>query len=409
MDSLLENAATGDAQGGKGRLLIVDDSSLSASILAAMVTKHGYEARVAISGEACLDVMQEFAPEVVLLDIEMPGGIDGYETCQRIRNRFDRANLTIIFLSAHDSLEERLHAYDAGGDDFVAKPFVANEILRKIALAVKARIGRRELLAATASLEESTEIALQGYNDIGAALGFARGALGCRTLYALADLVIYWMRVLQCECHVQLRGSVPSEMLTITPMGPATPLERSVFDSMTVHDRIFQFKTRMIVNYQSISILVVNMPVNDESLAGRIRDYVAIIAEAADDAVANILLRTEAVERAQELQLLAQMGRDDIERLQASQHAQLVDTRCEMERMVEKVEEMYYQFGLTSAQESAISDVVHATKDEVLMLFERYQTDFDKQFSAVLDGLNRASAYQVDMEEAAPLAPELWV
>lgn len=398
-----------DTPADKGRLLIVDDDPIAGGMLGVMLKKHGYEVKHVPSGEACLATMAEFSPEVVLLDIEMPGGIDGYETCQRLRAQFERTNLTVIFLSGHDTLEERLRAYDVGGDDFVAKPFDAEEIRRKIALAVRSRIARKQLIAEKVSLEETADIAMQGYNEMGAVVQFTRGALGCRTLKALAEQIIDSMRILGSICHVQLRGSAAAGIVTLTPDGPASPLEESVIERMSTQDRIFQFKSRMIVNYENVSVLVANMPTDDPALAGRIRDYLAIVAEAAEDAVANISLRADAVERAKELRLLAEIGRNGIEMLQSKQHDQLADTRCAMERMVEVIESLYYQFGLTTNQEEAISETVHAAKDELLALFERYQSNFDQQFTVVLDGLNRASEYQIETEEVVAPITEVWL
>ena len=163
MDNSLETDVASGVETGRGRLLIVDDEPVVARILDKILRKQGYEARTVDSGDDCLAIMEEFAPGVILLDIEMPDGIDGYETCRRVRSRFDRADLTIIFLSGHDTLEERLQAYDAGGDDFVAKPFDAEELQRKIDLAVDARIARQKLVEEKVSLKETADMAMHGY------------------------------------------------------------------------------------------------------------------------------------------------------------------------------------------------------------------------------------------------------
>ncbi|MFZ2853677.1 MAG: response regulator [Rhodocyclaceae bacterium] len=393
----------------KMRLLIVDDDPVAAGMLGLMLTRHGYAVREVASGEDCLAVIDEFVPEIVLLDIEMPGGIDGYETCERVRNRFDRNSLSVIFLSSHDSLEERLRAYDVGGDDFVAKPFEAEEIRRKIALALSVGSSRRQLVAEKISLEETIDVAMQGYDEMGAVLKFTRSALAARTLSALAELMIASMRSTQVHCHVQLRGSAAAGTLTLTPAGLASPLEESVIELMSSHDRIFHFRSRMIINYERVSMLVVNMPSDDEIIAGRIRDYAAMIAEAAEDAVENISLRADAVVRAKELRHLAEAGYANIEKLQADYRTHQLDARLELERMVEKIEAMYYRFGLLESQEAAISNTVRSSKGEVLDLFNRYGADADGQFAMILDGLNRASAYRIDLEAGSAVVAEVWV
>ena len=408
MNHTLAPMASDAADRGNGRLLIVDDDPVAGGMLAHMLKKHGYEVKVVATGEACLALIDDFVPEVILLDIEMGMGIDGYETCHRVRSRFERAKLTIIFLSSHDTLEERLHAYDVGGDDFVSKPFEAEEIRRKIAVAVAARVRRQNLVAEKTSLEETADLAMRGYSEMGAVLKFTCGALKCRTLEKLAELVIASMRSTQSECHVQLRGSAAAGTLTQTPQGPATALEESVLERMKSQDRVFQFKSRMIVNYETVSLLITNMPSDDEAKAGRIRDYAAIIAESAQDAVANISLRADAVARAMELRRLAEIGGSGVKALQEKHRTQRTDTQRVLEQMVDRVEGMYYRFGLSDTQEAAVSDVVRSTRDEVFGLFERFGSDFDDQLTAILGGLDLASTYQIDMEETAAVADELW-
>ena len=200
MDTLIAGAGAAGAVDGIGRLLIVDDDLFAANLLGSLFAERGNDVLEVASGEACLSAMVEFAPQVILLDIEMPNGIDGYETCRQVRSRFNRADLTIIFLSGHDGLENRLRAYDAGGDDFVAKPWVADELRHKIAIAMSARARRRNLVDEKMLAEESANILMQGYDELGSVLKFVRSALGCRSLRVLAELIIASLHVTSVTC-----------------------------------------------------------------------------------------------------------------------------------------------------------------------------------------------------------------
>lgn len=99
----------------KEHLLIVDDDPVISRIFGIALERLNYQISFASSGEDCLAMLETLSPALILLDIEMPNGINGYDTCSRIRERFDSASLTIIFMSGHDTLEERIKAYDAGG------------------------------------------------------------------------------------------------------------------------------------------------------------------------------------------------------------------------------------------------------------------------------------------------------
>jgi CheY-like chemotaxis protein len=142
---------------GKGRLLIVDDDPEVRSMLQRMLKGRGHEIETAPSGEACLTMIGTRLPDVILLDIDMAGGMDGYETCRQIRKRLRNQDVTIMFVSGSDTEDYRVLAYESGGDDFVAKPFKMGEVRRKIDLAVKATLRRKQLFEERLALERQAE------------------------------------------------------------------------------------------------------------------------------------------------------------------------------------------------------------------------------------------------------------
>jgi hypothetical protein len=114
------------------------------------------------------------------------------------------------------------------------------------------------------------------------------------------------------------------------------------------------------------------------------------------------------VARAKALKVLAESGRIGVEALLARYLAQQQDTHSELEQMVGKVEAMYYRLGLSDHQEALISDTVRKSRDEVLRLLDQFGEDFEHQLAAILDRLNEASTYQIDMEEISAPVDELW-
>ncbi|MGQ9588742.1 MAG: hybrid sensor histidine kinase/response regulator [Planctomycetota bacterium] len=115
---------------GKPKVLIVDDFPTNVSILEELLADD-FETRSAASGEAALETLAWFRPDIVLLDIMMPG-IDGYEVCRRIRRLDDCRFTKVLLVSAKAMLEERLAGYEAGADDYLVKPFDAEELLSKV-------------------------------------------------------------------------------------------------------------------------------------------------------------------------------------------------------------------------------------------------------------------------------------
>ncbi len=116
--------------GNQYKILAVDDDLANLNIITEILSDD-YTLETAKTGEEALSVIENFTPDLVLLDIMMPG-IDGYEVCKKLRADDRLANTKILFLSAKELLEDRLVGYDVGGDDYITKPFDEDELLAKI-------------------------------------------------------------------------------------------------------------------------------------------------------------------------------------------------------------------------------------------------------------------------------------
>jgi two-component system, OmpR family, KDP operon response regulator KdpE len=116
-----------------GRILIVDDEAQIRRIMRTTLAGAGYEVDDAKTGEEALDKLREFRPELVLLDINMPG-MGGLAACREIRSD---PNVAIIMLTVHNTEAAKVEALDAGADDFVTKPFSTPELLARIRAALR--------------------------------------------------------------------------------------------------------------------------------------------------------------------------------------------------------------------------------------------------------------------------------
>jgi adenylate cyclase len=111
-------------------ILVVDDLAQNVRLLEAVLSPKGFRVAAASSGEQALDVLSKERPDVVVLDILMPG-MDGYEVCRRIRQDPGTAFLPVIMITASGE-EEKIRAIEAGADDFVSKPFDQAELLARV-------------------------------------------------------------------------------------------------------------------------------------------------------------------------------------------------------------------------------------------------------------------------------------
>lgn len=137
-----------------GDVLVVDDSVVNVRLLAGILGGAGYRTRVATNGARALDVIRAQAPELVLLDVEMPG-MDGYEVCRTLKGDPATRDVPIIFISAHDSPREKVRAFESGGVDYVTKPFEPQEVLARVATHLEVSRLHRETAARKAELEHA--------------------------------------------------------------------------------------------------------------------------------------------------------------------------------------------------------------------------------------------------------------
>jgi signal transduction histidine kinase len=123
------------------KILIVDDEPIVRILIEQVLLIEGYEFKSVESGEEALEVLSSFDPDIILLDIQMVG-MDGYSVCAQIRDDERYRFTKIIMVSGCAQVEERLKGYEAGADDYIAKPFDNGELLAKVK--VYTRLKRRE-------------------------------------------------------------------------------------------------------------------------------------------------------------------------------------------------------------------------------------------------------------------------
>jgi len=115
--------------GSPVRALVVDDERNLAELLVMALGNEGWLVQSAANGQEALNLVREFAPDVMVLDVMMPG-IDGLEVLRRLRSAGN--DVPVLFLTAKDGVDDRIEAITAGGDDYVTKPFHLQEVVARV-------------------------------------------------------------------------------------------------------------------------------------------------------------------------------------------------------------------------------------------------------------------------------------
>lgn len=112
-------------------ILVVDDTPETLGFLTDAIEQSGLTALVAIDGESALDLVGEISPDLILMDAVMPG-LDGFETCRRLKQRPDLSHVPVIFMTGLSDTEHVVRGLEAGGVDYVTKPIVVDELIARI-------------------------------------------------------------------------------------------------------------------------------------------------------------------------------------------------------------------------------------------------------------------------------------
>ncbi len=347
-------------------VLVVDDESMTFDLVEDTLSG-SYNVGYADSGEQALEQIRETTPDVVLLDVEMPG-MNGLEVCRKIKADEALAQTIVIFISAADALEDRLKGYDAGGDDYIVKPFYSEELVTKVRIAIEKMEQAKSLKAEASTAFQTAMTALTSTGELGRVLQFLRHSFTCKSYEDVVDRVMETMAEYGLGAIVQVRGEFG--VRHGSDKGTVTTLEEELLTRLAGQERIFDFGSRTAFNYPRISLLIKNMPLDDEEAYGRIKDNVALLVEGADARIASL---DEGLKLKQQKMILKKMMEHSEGVLTSfkRQHAENKSKSIQvMDDLGARIEELFMTLGLTEEQEAALMDTVQQAVERALAVYE---------------------------------------
>lgn len=336
-------------------ILTIDDDNLMQELVEDLLGDR-YEVRKAGSAEAGLSILKTGPVDLILMDVEMPG-MDGYTACRRIKEADSLAETPVIFVSAHDTIEARLKGYEAGGADYIIKPFDRVELETKIShlFDIQREHGQLKQMADYASRTAMT--AMSSLGEIGVLIETMKRFNGCNDLSGLIEAMLEGIGQYGLQGAVQIRTG--QDVMTRTETGEAPPLLVSVINHMIAMDRITHFHSRMCITYDHVSLLVNNMPEDDPDRCGRLRDHLAMMVEGADVRVHSILL-SATLNRVTDNLAETLAGIDSAQR---ESHAHI---NLRLNALNDDIDRMMITLGLTETQEQLLSQTIRTGIDEIL-------------------------------------------
>ncbi|MEO0444701.1 MAG: adenylate/guanylate cyclase domain-containing protein [Verrucomicrobiota bacterium] len=130
---------------GAAKVLLVDDNPINLSLLHETLENEGYEILVAQDGSEALRTASMAKPDLILLDVNMPGS-DGFETCRLLKSKPETKDIVVIFLSGRDAVDDRLQGFRLGAVDYICKPFEHQELVSRVNVHIQLKQARSGFL-----------------------------------------------------------------------------------------------------------------------------------------------------------------------------------------------------------------------------------------------------------------------
>jgi CheY-like chemotaxis protein len=348
-------------------VFVVDDDPLVLEIVRTIL-EPDCRIETFASAEDCLAQLVSEKPDFFLLDINLPG-IDGYSLCRQIKDDPSLRRTPVTFVSGHDTIEDRVRGYDAGGEDFIVKPFEPEELLRKLLVAQNLVLSQRSLNGQLEDAELLSSLVMANMDETGILLQFMSKLIAMDNAQEVAAGLLELMQRFKLDGVVQTR--LGSDTQTLSAAGRNLPLEAAVIEHLRDQGRIFEFRQRGVHNFERVTLMVNNLPLDDPDFCGRLRDHLSVAAQGVDSRLKALQL--------EEGNRLAQMGiRSALANIGGTimslHEAHLNNSAASSELIGELQESLlnsFYRLGLTDTQEEFLQDMVGHFMTRMVALLNR--------------------------------------
>lgn len=363
-------------------ILAVDDEPLNITILEELLGDK-YTVYTATDGQQCIDQVKEISPDLILLDVNMPG-LDGLEVCTKLKDDFETSSIPILFVSALASTEHRLAGYKAGAEDYITKPFDEDELEVKVELILANKKRQSALEASASDAMNMAMLAMTTTGEMSQVLQFTRESSQCKSYEELAKMLIeayegYGLNiVVRIKIYDKIQYFSHAEMVT--------DIEKSIFESVYNMGRFVDYRSRTLMNYERISVLVKNMPLEDEEKYGRVKDCMGYLGEIAESRAISLNIELELKDREKALQTTLKATEVTLKDIELAFKSNADKNRKIFHELTSNVEASYISLGLTEQQEQVLSDLLENAEHASDKLYED-GLDIDERLDRILSQL----------------------
>ena len=377
------------------KILVIDDDKITHAFVKRALAKK-YAITYSFGGEQGLAELKKHQPEVILLDVEMPG-LNGYEVCERIRANPNTAEIPVIFFSARADLRDRMQGFEAGADDYIIKPFHAEELQAKVKVLIQYRLRRHELVKAAEEARKTAFIAISSTSDLGQAISFIEKSHTLSKYEQLAAAFFVVTQSMDLKCTLMIKTLDGNRFFSST-YNSVSPMESELIANLATAKRFFDFGARTQINFPHVSLLIKNMPLENMERYGRIKDFFPAMLTTADIKIAQISSQKAIVEQMEESRLAFDM----ITRLLNSVKTDLDSNQKHsikiMRSMLMELDKNLPRMGLHETHEQYILDRIDIAIEQAHQSISDNKKTNDT-FESMLESLNDLLSKQQQLQQ----------
>lgn len=374
-------------QGPNKQVLVIDDDDFFCELLTSILEPH-FNIQVAKSGDDGIQQLNGQAYDLVLLDIDMPEK-SGYETCKEIRAIPEHQHTPIIFISANNSLEEKLEAYHSGGTDFVTKPIVGGVLTSKINSHLQVKEREAMLTKSAEQARQTAMNAMREHAESSIILSFMNDSAAILDYDFLAQRLFKTCEELGIVASINIVASTGT--ISIDHSGLQRPLEAALLEHAQHHGTVVDFGSRCIFNAEHISLLAKNMPANDSLRYGQLKDSLARLTTSANARIAAIQTSME-LEAAYQTDV-HQTLKTTVSSLLKIRHIVRIQESTALDAMdsiLTKMDQSLTSLSLTEKQEDQLYDIIQEGTDKLMEVYSR-SGEIDDQFKDIIRSFDSLS------------------
>lgn len=370
--------------------VIVEDDKISQKYIKRAL-EGTLDLHFASTGEEGENLIEDLNPDIILLDVELPDR-NGYDICHKLRLKSEYLFTPIVFISGKTNLEERIKGYQAGGDDYITKPFETAELIAKIKAVIRQH-EHKESLAQQFKEAQSTAIeSMTGASELGLILQFFEKTYAINNFEQLATAVFSLLRALDLKSC--LLFETEKESFFYCSDGDNKPIEQDIIKKLRNEPRFFDFGQRTQINYPVVACLVKNMPLDDPARYGRYKDVIPPILACANQKVLQLEMELLLQEHTMSFSESFKNIRATLDGLADEMRAGQEDGSSLLNNLFMSLEEAMPRLGLDDDQEQYLMNSIEMKINEAMEKVQNYEA-----IQVTFDSLIRLLQHLVDNQE----------